>query len=83
MNTFETSTITYSIQHDHACALKKDKKRKMTKKQKKEMVRIFKFQHVSIDDEENFQTKVRKNKKVISQSRKKKRNMKHNYLFEF
>lgn len=88
MYIFTSATINYSIQLDHASSLKKVKKRKMTKKQKKEMFEIFKFQHhessESDDDdqeEECENKKVRQDKKSISQSRKRKRFMKHNYLF--
>jgi hypothetical protein len=89
MYIFTYAIINYSIQEDHASSLKKDKKRKMTKKHKKEMLEIFKFQHnessESEDDEQKEEEceikKVRQYKKAISQSRKRKRFMKHNYLF--
>ena len=87
MYAFTSATINYSIQHDHASSLKQDKQRKMTKKQKKEMIEIFKFQHHESSEsedeheEECENKKVRQDKKAISQSRKRKRSMKHNYLF--
>jgi len=85
MYKFTSATINYSIQQDHASSLKKDKKRKMTKKHKKEMLEIFKFQHHESSESEKEEEceikKVRQDKKSISQSRKRKRFMKHNYLF--
>jgi ABC-type lipopolysaccharide export system ATPase subunit len=81
MYKFSASTLTHSIQHDNVCALKKDKKRKITKKQKKEMLEIFKIQEQHDNSEDECETKkIRQDKKVISQSRKRKRLMKHNYL---